>query len=359
VSGEFPYATVLVTGAGGWLGSRLVESLARGLPDDERFSSPAPGLRIKAFLLPGEDAARLRKQAPQVEIVTGDVSNPADCARLCAEAAQGLLVHTAGVIHPHRARDFTNVNLEGTKNVLDAAIKANVRRAVVVSSNSPIGCNPTREHRFDENSPYNPYMGYGRSKMEMELAVKSVQESGRLETVIIRPPWFYGPNQPPRQGLFFRMIRDGKAPVVGDGNNVRSMAYIDNLCQGLLLASTVDRANGQIYWIADRRAYTMNEIIDTIERLLEDEFHVPCAHKRLRLPSLASTIAMVVDQAMQTTGLYNQKIHVLGEMNKNIACSVRKAEEELGYKPTIELKEGMRRSLAWMKEVGRDELFRP
>ncbi len=74
-----------------------------------------------------------------------------------------------------------------------------------------------------------------------------------IETVLVRPPWFYGPNQPPRQTLFFRMIRAGKAPIVGSGRNLRSMSYIDNLCQGLLLAAMTPRANGQTYWIADRR----------------------------------------------------------------------------------------------------------
>src|SRR5436309_999171 len=82
-----------------------------------------------------------------------------------------------------------------------------------------------------------------------------------------------------------------RPPIVGSGENLRSMSYIDNLCQGLLLAAAVERANGQIYWIADRRPYSMNEIVDTVERLLETEFGHKCAHKRLRLPSLASSIA--------------------------------------------------------------------
>ncbi len=134
-----------------------------------------------------------------------------------------------------------------------------------------------RDHRFDESSPYNPYMNYGRSKMLMEQAVQAANRSGRLETVIVRPPWFYGPYQPPRQSLFFRMIRDGKAPIVGDGNNLRSMAYVDNLSQGLILAAGTPLAAGQTYWVADERSYTMNEVIDTVERLLETEFDIPCA----------------------------------------------------------------------------------
>jgi len=195
-------------------------------------------------------------------------------------------------------------------------------------------------------------MNYGRSKMQMELAVKERQKNGRLETVIVRAPWFYGPNQPPRQTLFFKMIRDGKAPVVGRGMNLRSMAYVDNLCQGLVLAGTVPGANGRTYWIADRRPYSMNEIIDTVERLLETEFGQKCVHKRLRLPSFASSGAYAADVLLQAAGLYHQKIHVLSEMNKTIACSVERAERELGYDPGVGLEEGMRRSLAWCAANG-------
>jgi len=258
------------------------------------------------------------------------------------------LFHSAGIIHPRRVAELYQVNVEGTKYLLEAAEQAGVRRAVVVSSNSPIGCNPSRDHLFDEDSPYNPYMNYGRSKMLMEQAVKGIQLGGKLETVLIRAPWFYGPYQPPRQSIFFKMIRDGKMPIVGGGNNLRSMAYIDNLCEGLILAAMSDKANGQVYWVADERPYTMNEIVETIERLLETEFGQTCAHKRRKLPSFVSEVARVTDSTLQKLGLYNQKIHVLSEMNKNIAASVKRAQQELGYAPAIALEEGMRRSLKWL-----------
>jgi nucleoside-diphosphate-sugar epimerase len=70
----------------------------------------------------------------------------------------------------------------------------------------------------------------------------------------------------------------------------------------------------------------------------------------LRLPGVASEIALLVDALMQGAGLYNQKIHVLSEMNKTIACSIAKARRDLGYEPKIALEEGMRRSLRWVFE---------
>ena len=202
--------------------------------DDSRLSSPPKDRKIR-----GLDVVESGRNVDSEHcgISPRGPSRSGNSGAIRRGARDAVLIHTAGVIHPRRVREFYEVNVEGTRSLLEAAAAAGVRRAVVVSSNSPCGCNPSREHQFDESSPYQPYMNYGRSKMLMEQAVHEVQRSGRLEAVIVRAPWFYGPFQPPRQSLFFRMIRDGKAPIVGDGTNLRSMAYIDNLCQGLILAA--------------------------------------------------------------------------------------------------------------------------
>lgn len=340
---QFPSAYV-VTGALGWCGKRLVRLLADGFDCPALAGMPRPA-RIRCAILPGQDGEELRAIGSAVEPVECDVRSPADCRRLVAGMPGATLIHTAGVIHPKRVREFSEINRDGTRRIVEAAADAGLSRAVVVSSNSPLGCNPHSDHVFDEKSPYNPYMGYGRSKMEMELALAAIQAAGRIEVVVVRPPWFYGPDQPPRQTLFFTMIRDGKAPIVGDGTNRRSMVYVDNLAQGLVLAAAVRQAAGRTYWIADARPYPMNEIIDTIERIMERDFTIPVTHKRLRLPNLASTVARAVDRVLQAGGLYHQKIHVLSEMNQTIACDIGRARRELGYEPTISLEEGMRRSI--------------
>ncbi len=341
---------VLVTGALGWLGLSLVKALALGLSDCESLNKPQQNLKIRCLILPNQDQEILQKISENIEVIQGDLRNPQDCDRFCEGAKNAILFHTAGIIHPPKIPEFYQINLEGTKNLLNSAIQTGVKRAVIVSSNSPCGCNPHPDHLFDEKSPYNPYMNYGRSKMLMELAVKEYYQAEKIETVVVRPPWFYGPNQPPRQTLFFQMIRDGKGPIVGDGNNLRSMAYVDNLCQGLILAALTEKANGETYWIADERPYSMNEIIDTVENLLESEFNQTCQHKRLKLPGIASEVALGVDSLLQSLGFYHQKIHVLSEMNKTIACSIAKARRELNYHPQIALEEGMRRSLKWVFE---------
>ncbi len=342
---------ILLTGATGWLGRSIVDAVVNGLPDCERLAEPDRTVRLRCLVLPGQERSELEALG-NVEVIEGDIQEPEDCKRLCEEAKDATLIHTAGIIHPRRVSQFYKINLDGTKNLLQACVDCGVKRAVVVSSNSPCGSNPHPDHLFDETSPYNPYMQYGRSKMQMELAVKEFQNTQKLETVVIRAPWFYGPNQPPRQTLFFKMIRDGKMPLVGSGRNRRSMAYIENLVQGVLLAAVTESANGKIYWIADERPYAMTEIIDTVERLLESEFEQTCAHKRRKLPGFVSGIARFIDGSLQGMGMYHQKMHVLSEMNQTIACSIAEARKDLGYEPRIHLEEGMRRSIRWCFDQG-------
>ncbi len=340
--------SILVTGAPGWLGSRLLEVLLHGLPGLPALAAPDPQRRIRCLVHPEIDPSSLLSLSPNVEVVSGDLTDPAGARPLCAGASGAVLFHAAGVVHPRRGTgEFAAVNAEGTRRLLEAAIGAGVRRFVAVSSNSPFGFNPDRHHLFDESSPYDPYMGYGRSKQQMEALVREAQSSGRIETVILRPPWFYGPHQPRRQTLFFEMIRDGRFPILGDGGQRRSMAYVDNVCQGLLLAAATAGASGETYWIADERPYSIDEIVQTVRGVLEEEFGIACAKRQLRLPAFLSEAARFADGGLQAVGLYNQKLHVLGEMSHSIACSIDKARRELGYAPTVGLRPGMIESVRW------------
>lgn len=342
---------VLVTGATGWLGARLVESLIRGLRDVPELAEPVGYSELRCLVHTGADTTELNS-LPNVTCVAGDLRDRDSLRRFAGRADGATLFHCAGVIHPKRSSEFQAVNAAGTRYLLDAAAAAGVRRFIYVSSNSPFGANPTRDHVFDEESPYNPYMGYGRSKMAGEQAVLKTGEEGRLETVVVRAPWFYGPGQPARQTQFFSMIRRGSFPLVGGGHSPRSMAYMDNLCQGLLLCERTDSANGQAFWIADERPYSMAEIITTVENVMQRDFGLEVSHRRTRVPSFVSDLARMGDRVLQAVGLYDQRIHVLSEMNLTIACSIEKARHRLGYRPRISLEEGMRRSLAWVMSRG-------
>ena len=136
------------------------------------------------------------------------------------ENAEGaLIIHAAGLIHPKiLTRDLYRVNVGGTKNILEAAKQVGASRVIVMSSNSPIGYSKNPRSVFDEETPFNSYMNYGRSKEMMEKYLNDHMLSrDEPELVIIRAPWFYGPGQPSRQTEFFRMLKKGHFPILGKG----------------------------------------------------------------------------------------------------------------------------------------------
>ena len=346
----YSYSKIIVTGGTGWLGSRIAVALTEGLSQLGPLGSG--GKRVKCLVRPDENADKLLRLG--AEIHYGDILDENCCEELMKDCENSLVIHTAGLIHPKIfTKDFYKINVLGTMNLVHAAFNGQASRVVVVSSNSPLGCNPNPEHRFTEKSAYNPYMGYGLSKklMEDELVnVKNLKEYP--EITIVRPPWFYGPGQPPRQTEFFRMLKNGKFPLMGKGLNQRSMAFIDNLVLGVLLSGHVEKAAGQIYWIADETPYSMVDIANTVKVVLRDDFGFKVAENNLHVPAFISDLARYIDTGLQGMGLYHQKIHVLSEMNQTIACDISKAKKDLGYQPICELREGMRQSIEWCLQRG-------
>ena len=146
----------IVTGAPGWLGTRLVHSLSRGVSD---VPALGPTDRItRCLVLPDADASEL--EALGAEIVRGDVTDPGSLAKLFDGAAGATVFHAAGIVHPTRGvSQWRRVNADGTRNMLAAARAANIRRFVHVSSNSPLGTNPSTDRRLRRRRAVSPVHG--------------------------------------------------------------------------------------------------------------------------------------------------------------------------------------------------------
>jgi nucleoside-diphosphate-sugar epimerase len=330
--------TVVVSGAAGWLGQNLVRALAT--QPDRRV--------IRCLVHEAADRAVLELVDPRIEVVVGDVRDPAAIDALFDGVGGASVFHAAAVIHPARyVRELYDVNVGGTQLMLDRARRVGAPRFVHISSNSPFGANATNEDRFDEDSPVHPYMAYGRSKLEAEQLVQRSYDRGDLATVILRPPWFYGPFQPERQTRFLSAVRRGRFPLVGPGTQRRSMVYTGNLVQGALLAERADAAPGHAYWIADAEPYALQDVLDTVRRALEAEGLDVSARAPRTIPRFAGVIAERVDGLVQSSGRYVQVVHVLGELKDTIACDIGRARKELGYEPEVSLFDGMRTSIRW------------
>lgn len=334
--------TAVVTGAGGWLGQNLVRELARSRT------------RVRCLEQDPDAAALLGVLSPAVEVVAGDVRDPAALDRVFDDVPGATVFHAAAVIHPRRStRELFDVNVGGTELVLDRARRAAASRFVHVSSNSPFGANPSADHLFTEESPYHPYMGYGQSKREAEQLVQRSNDRGDVPAVIVRAPWFYGPCQPERQTRWLRAVRRGRFPLVGSGENRRSMVFTGNLVQGLLCAEASSQAAGRAYWIADAEPYAMRDVLQTVRAAFLAE-GLPVQERQPRVPALVGHAAELVDGALQARGRYVQAVHVLGELKDTIACDITRARSEIGYQPEVGLLEGMRISIRWCLAHGQE-----
>jgi nucleoside-diphosphate-sugar epimerase len=301
-------AEVVVTGASGWLGQNLVRALVRD-PDRRR---------VRCLVHDAADAVLLEVVDPKVETVVGDVRDPVAADRLFDGIGTATVFHAAAIIHPlRRTRDLFDVNVGGTQLVLDRARRAGVRRFVHVSSNSPFGANRDAAGRFDENSPYSPYLSYGESKAEAEQLVQRSHDRGDL----------------------------------GPGTQRRSMVFTGNLVHGLLRSEVAPAAPGRAYWIADAEPVELLEILSTVRSALAAE-GLQVSDRQPLIPQAAGSLAETADRVLQSRGLYVQAVHVLGELKDTIACDISRARRELGYEPTTSLFDGMRASVRWCIERG-------
>jgi nucleoside-diphosphate-sugar epimerase len=145
---------------------------------------------------------------------------------------------------------------------------------------------------------------------------------------------------PDRQNLFYKMVISGRFPIIGNGKNIRSLANVKNICQAILLSSILKISKGKIYWIADDKNYNMIEILEIIKRVYKDKFNIQPKKNFIKIPFFVGQLFELLDYLIQKTGFYSQKIHVLSELNKNIACDISLAKKELNYMPKIGLYEG-------------------
>ena len=321
---------LLITGYPGWLSNRFLNTL----------HLYPHGFRSVRCLSQQEAPLPF----PDCEIVKGDILDPGSLEK----AVRGCeaVLHTAGILHVRRIRDFYAINRDGTKNLLEASVKAGVKRFVFISTNAAQGFCANAEEMLDEASPCHPEGDYGRSKFGGEQAVQSFYREGQIETVILRSSMFYGPPVPPRHVDIFRKIQKGFFPVFGTGEYRRAITYIDNLIQAIHLGFQKPKTSGEVYTIIDPVIPTLNQIIDAMGEALG----VPV--KRIHLPASLAFIARKVDDVIAACDRYWMLPHIVGESCRHIAYSITKARNELGYTPAVTYREGYPLAIRWCKEQG-------
>ena len=313
--GEIQLASYLVTGAAGFIGRSIAAALlARG----ETVRGIDSFITGKHDNLAGLEA---------MEFVEGDLADPAVCAGACANVE--IVFHQAALASvPRSVADpaATNVNcVDATLNLLIAARAAGVRRIVYAGSSSAYGDTPTLpKHEAMLPDPISPY---AVAKLAGEQYTRAFARVYGMETVVLRYFNVFGPFQDPTShysgvlAVFCRRMLAGEQPTIfGDGEQSRDFTFIDNVVHANLLAAAApaERVSGRMMNIATGTRITLNET-----------FKILC----------------------DLTGYKGKPAHEptrAGDIRDSLA-DIRLAGELLGYKPLVDFREGLRRTVDWYR----------
>ncbi len=322
----------LVTGGTGFTGSHLVRRL---LERGHRVSvvDNAQGLFW-------DELTRMGAQ-----ITLGSITDRELIHRLVQD--QEVVFHVAaafrGVNLPHRV--YWEVNVEGTRNVLEASLQNRVRRFIYCSTEGVHG--HIKNPPADETAPIAPKDYYQYTKWEGERVVHEYLKKG-LPSVILRPTAIYGPGDPERFLLIYRRVKTGVFPMFGSGRITYHPLYIDNLSDALEASMEKEEALGQTYLIADEEYLAIEDLVRAVARVMGREVKIP--HFPFWPLYLASVLC---EMACKPLGLTPPLFRRRADWyRQNRAFSIEKAKKELGWHPRVGLMEGLTRTYRWYLEHG-------
>lgn len=244
------------------------------------------------------------------------------------------IFHLAGVAHTWGASDnlYRQVNVDGTRALLDATIEAGVKRFVFFSSVKAVA-DPPPDKCVDENWTGPPSDAYGRSKREAEELVLAAAREHGFHAVVLRPTLVYGPGVKGNLARIIRLVASGRSLPLPDTGNRRSMVHVDDLVELAMIAAVSPAASGQCYIAADEGHHSTRELYVGLCTALDKsvpDWQLPAGVLRFvgRLGDLASTIL-------------HRPLPINSDMISrllNSACySGRRAMQELGWQPRHDL----------------------
>jgi nucleoside-diphosphate-sugar epimerase len=321
----------LVTGATGFIGSHLAERLVR------------EGVQVRALVRSPEKGQRLAGLG--VELVQGDVTAP-ESLQEAVEGCQLVFHAAARVSESGDQAQVWAVNVEGTRNVVKAAIAAGVERFIHLSSCAVYGS--LQQHGIDESTPTRMRGNlYGDSKVAAEAVVFEAYREHGLPVVAARASQVYGPGSYQFTIRPIEVIKSGKMVLIDGGRHLCKPVYISNLLDGLILCATQEAAIGEAFNLVDDAPIPWREFFGAYGQMLNVQ----------SFPSAPFALAWLV-------GFYNEvRAAVKGtkaKLNRGAVKSLRssnsfsnqKARRLLGWEPKVSFSEGMKLTEAWLRVEG-------
>ena len=322
---------VLVTGASGFTGSHLVRLLTEA------------GHQVRVLVRPSSRLDLLEGLSP--EQIHGDLTDGESIRR--AVTGTERIFHLAAVYREAKLPDrvYYDVNVEGAQRLAEAALSEGGVPLIYCSTCGVHG--EVAEPPADEEAPYNPGDIYQETKVEAEKLLLSMKRERGLHLVIIRPVGIYGPGD--RRFLkLFRGVARRHFPMIGKGDVFYHLTHVEDVARGFMRAAEVSSANGKAFIIAGERYTTIKELIEIIARAA----NVP--PPRLRLPAGPMYAAAVVCEGIfRPLGieppLYRRRLDFF---LKHRAFKIDKARNELGWKPEVDLEQGIGLTLDYYRSQG-------
>jgi nucleoside-diphosphate-sugar epimerase len=319
---------VLVTGASGFIGGRLACALA------------SRGYDVRVLARASSDLSSL--QTIDYRRFEGDLTDPVSL--IAAVSNADYIYHVGGLIKAPSDDVFAAVNGEGTKNLAAAARThaPGLKRLLYVSSIAAVGPGPPGG-LIDELTPARPITPYGASK---RLGEKWLQQFD-CHWTIVRPPAVYGPGD---RGMFdlFQLAARHIRPTLGSDGRI-SVAYVDNLVEGIILAAERPEGVGQIFVLTDGEVLGRKQLARMIKAAV-NTWAVPIHFPAWVVRSVARLSEAVATGFGRVAFFDRHKAREL--LATNWACNIDKAKLLLGYAPAVPTAEGLKKTAAWYRQEG-------
>jgi nucleoside-diphosphate-sugar epimerase len=307
----------LVTGSNGFVGRTLCQSLI------ERGYHVRAAVRAASTAPVGVEACIIHDIGPDTD--WSDALESID-----------IILHLAARVHMmhENATDplvaFQAVNLHGTLNLARQAAEAGVRRFVYVSSIKVNGeC--TAEKPFTEADASAPSDPYGVSKWQAEQALHEIGRETGMEIVIVRPPLVYGPGVKANFYSLMKLVSKRLPLPLGSIRNRRSMIYVENLADALMLCATHPAAAGQTYLVSDGEAVSTPQLVKEIATAMQRPERVfPFPLSAMRFVARMTGRSSAVDRLTQSLEIDSSKIR-----------------NELGWHPPYTRQQGLQVTADW------------
>lgn len=312
--------TVLVTGGAGFLGVNLIRYLLK-----KKYA-------IVSFDVADFDYADVKDK---ITAITGDIRDK----RALNKAMKGvdIVVHCAAALPLYKAEEIYSIDIDGTRNVMQAAQEHGIKRVVHISSTAVYGIktkNPTAED--------DPLVGigpYGIAKIESEKIGEKFRQKGMC-VPILRPKSFIGPERLGVFALLYDWAKEGlNFPMIGSGKNEYQLLDVQDLCDAIYLTMTLPASKANDTFNAGAKKFG----------IMKDDYQVVLdkagfGKKIVAFPAMPMVLALRLLELLHLSPIYKW---VYETAYRDSVVSITKAEQKLGFKPRYSNKDALLRNYAW------------